>query len=143
MKMFMNQNITNRVSISCLGGFRLKYLINNLTTFNIMFNHSIHTSKTKDPSFYTFLNNSNYKNLVFDNNNKSILFVNIKYQIIDVIKNLKDGYYTFHFYPYIRELDEKDGFFFKNNNENLILVKNGSSYKSFMSLILKIDRENK
>ena len=39
------------------------------------------------------LNNSNYKKFVFDNNNNYMLFVNIKHQIIDVIKNLKIGYY--------------------------------------------------
>lgn len=50
--------------------------------------------------------------------------------LLKFIKNLNHGYYTLHFYPYIQNFVENDFFILKDNNDNLVLYKDNSTYKS-------------
>jgi len=64
-------------------------------------------------------------------------------RVLKFIKNLNHGYYTLHFYPYIQNFVENDFFILKDNNDNLVLYKDNSTYKSWMSLILNKDKGGK
>lgn len=46
--------------------------------------------------------NSKYNNLIFDDN-MSVLFMSLDKDILEIVKNLNKGCYTFNFYSYIQD----------------------------------------